>query len=845
MFLRKIRTPLALTMIGVLGMHGCGSNNIDVVAKSEMSVTPENWPKIESAVPKDEAIEARVADILAKMTVEEKVGQMIQAEIGAVTPADVQKYHLGSVLNGGGSFPSKNKYATPQDWVALADAFYAASTDTSDGFLGIPIIWGSDAVHGHNNVLGATIYPHNIGLGAARDPELMREIAKATAKEVAVTGLDWTFAPTLAVVRDDRWGRAYEGYAESPEIVESYAAPVVEGVQGIYGEPSFMDKAHLLANAKHFLGDGGTDAGIDQGNNLDSEKALRDIHGPGYFSALEAGAQIVMASFSSWQGIKMHANKGLLTNVLKDQMGLDGFVVSDWNAHAQVPGCNLKSCPESIIAGIDMIMVPEDWKGFYKKTVAQVKDGVIPMARIDDAVTRILRVKARAGVLDAPRPSARPLSGKTEFLGSAEHRAIAREAVRKSLVLLKNNDQLLPIDPRKKILVLGDGADNIGKQCGGWTLSWQGTGNTNSDFPNGVSIYQSLADQVKKAGGEISLVEGGKLDISEKPDVAIVVFGEDPYAEFQGDRKTLIYRERKNETLKQLEALNALNIPVVSVFLSGRPMWVNPYLNKSQAFVAAFLPGSEGSGVADVLLTDANGKQQYDFVGRLSFSWPKSTTQFRLNHDEKPYDPLFAYGYGLSYSDSTSLALLSEEVDAQVAETDEGEILYSRGRNYVPWSISIAELGEEKVNITGMETSTANNKVNAKLSDRNRQGDSLTIVANDAVKFAFGTAEGFDLTNKDYTLQIELRFDQKPTGKVVFSLGCGENCGAELDITDKVAAIPQGKWRELRIPLSCLGDGVSLDNVENVAIQTESATSFVLYDVRFESAEKQESCSGE
>lgn len=843
------KLSLVSAMLAVT-LQGCGTNKTDssiaTTLETSAQVNPESWPKIENPVKKDPQIEKRVAELLSKMSVEEKVGQMMQAEINSVTPEDIKNYHLGSVLNGGGSFPQKNKYAKASDWVALADAFYEASMDTSDGKVAIPIIWGSDAVHGHNNVMGATIYPHNIGLGAARDPELMRRIAEATALEVAATGLDWTFAPTLAVVRDDRWGRSYEGYAESPEIVESYAAPVVEGVQGVAGTASFMNKSHLLANAKHFLGDGGTHLGKDQGDNLATEKELREVHGPGYFGALKGGAQIVMASFSSWQGIKMHGNKGLLTDVLKDRMGFDGFVVSDWNAHAQVPGCNLDSCPAAIIAGIDMIMVPENWKNMYENTVKEVKEGVIPMARIDDAVTRILRVKARSGLLDKPKPSERAFAGEQSILGSPEHRAIAREAVRKSMVLLKNNDKLLPVNPAKNILVMGDGADDIGQQSGGWTLSWQGTGNTNADFPNGVSIYKGLSEQVKKAGGNIELMEGYKLNYKTKPDVAFVVYGEEPYAEFQGDRESLVFTEHRDRHLKLLKALKEEGIPAVSIFLSGRPMWVNPYLNLSQSFVAAFLPGSEGHGVADVLLRDAKGKIQHDFTGRLSFSWLKDTDQLVLNHDQQPYEPLFAYGYGLDYMSTEQVGQLHENIDANSRKLAATDILYSEGRAYMPWVLNIAGVDGELLSVSGgMETLSQDGAISARLSDRNKQGD--TVLFNwakggkGAIVLTSQDPQEFEGDNK--VIKLEMNLMKKPQGDVSLSFACGENCSHSVSINSYLSKLAVGQWQSFSVPFSCFADGnVPLTKIDTLKIESNDAVKFSLYDWRVQEAEGDTSC---
>ncbi len=615
---------------------------------------PDAWPALSSPVPINADREARIDELLANMSVEEKVGQLIQGEIKSVTPQDVRDYHLGSVLNGGGSFPGLNKQATPGDWLAMADAYYEASVDTSDGRAAIPIIWGTDSVHGVNNVYGATLFPHNIGLGATRNPELIRRIGEVTAVETAVIGVPWTFAPTLAVVRDDRWGRTYEGYSEDPEIVRSYAGEMVRGLQGEPGSNSHLGDSKVLATAKHFLGDGGTTDGDDQGDNPADDVELFRVHGQGYVTALGAGVRTIMASFNSSRGQKMHGNRFLLTDMLKGKMGFDGFLVGDWNGHAQIPGCSNASCAAAINAGIDMIMVPQDWKAFFENTLEQVASGEISNSRLDDAVRRILRVKMEAGLFESGRPSSRTYAGRAELLGSAENRAVARQAVRESLVLLKNNGQVLPLDRNLDVLVAGAGADDIGRQSGGWTLTWQGTENTNDDFPGATSIYAGIREVVTSAGGKVTLRESG--DWTDQPDVAIVVFGETPYAECFGDRRHLNYDPNDPESLALLRKLKADGIPVVSVFLSGRPLWVNPHLNHSDAFVAAWLPGSEGAGVADVLFRGDDGEIAHDFSGKLSFSWPASVDQNVLNVGSAVYAPLFAYGYGLTYADRSEVA---------------------------------------------------------------------------------------------------------------------------------------------------------------------------------------------
>ncbi|OHE83756.1 MAG: 1,4-beta-D-glucan glucohydrolase, partial [Lysobacterales bacterium RIFOXYA1_FULL_69_10] len=589
------------------------------------------WPLAEDA-----ALEQRIAELMATMTVEEKVGQLVQGDIASLTPEDVRTYRLGSILAGGNSDPGGRYDASPAQWLALADAFYEASMDTSQGGKAIPILFGIDAVHGQSNIVGATLFPHNIGLGATRNPELLRRIGQITALETRATGMEWTFAPTVAVPQDDRWGRTYEGYSESPEVVARYSAAMVEGLQGKVGTPEFLDGRHVIASVKHFLGDGGTTHGKDQGDTRISEAELVRLHAAGYPPAIAAGAQTAMASFNSVNGQKMHGHKAYLTDALKGRMQFGGFVVGDWNGHGQVQGCTNTDCPATINAGLDMAMASDSWKGFYQSTLAAVKAGTISQARLDDAVRRILRVKFRLGLFEAGKPSARAVGGQFALLGAPEHRAVARQAVRQSLVLLKNAGGVLPLSPRQRILVAGDGANDVGKQAGGWTLNWQGTGTTRKDFPNADTIFEGIAQQAKAAGGQAILAIDGQY--TQKPDVAVVVFGENPYAEFQGDLQTLLYKPGDDSDLQLIKRLKADGIPVVAVFLSGRPLWVNREINAADAFVAAWLPGSEGAGIADVLLRKADGSVQHDFTGKLSFSWPRTATQYANNVGQPGYD---------------------------------------------------------------------------------------------------------------------------------------------------------------------------------------------------------------
>lgn len=632
-------TAYGLAMIGAMSA---------AAAFAQEPRDPGLWPKVRSPYAADETVERRVDDLLSRMTLEEKVGQTIMAEIQSISPADVKRYHIGGILNGGGSWPERKRNGPFLAWLGVANAFYEASVDDSDGGVAIPVLWGTDAVHGVNNVVGATLFPHNIGLGAMHDPVLMRDIGTATARELLATGIPWTFAPTVAVARDIRWGRTYESYSEDPSLVADYAKEMVIGLQGHPALGNALAADRVIATAKHFIGDGGTLGGDDQGDTVLDEKALRDLHGPGHFFAIGAGVQTVMASFSSWNGGKLHGHKYLLTDVLKDRMGFDGFVVGDWNGHGQLEGCSDSDCPQAFKAGVDMIMVPEAWNGLRRTTLRQIRNGEIPMARLDDAVRRILRVKIRAGLFEKGRPSDWLLAGQEALLGHPLHREVARKAVRKSLVLLKNDD-VLPLGADQTILVAGEGADNLPMQAGGWSVTWQGDDTGKEDFPGATSIYEGIRQATEAAGGSAILSEDGDYNADTPPDAAIVVFGERPYAEFEGDLGDSLAFE-DSDTLDMLRRLKADGIPTVAVFLTGRPRWVTPFIDAVDAFTVAWLPGSEGAGVADVLLTGPDGAARHDFSGRLPFAWPSLREHPPAGAGPTPTEVMFETGFGLTYA---------------------------------------------------------------------------------------------------------------------------------------------------------------------------------------------------
>ncbi len=823
----------------VAALTGCGKKSTEATpteVSAPVADAPASlWPKLDFAVKKDPAVEAKITELLGKMTTEQKVGQLIQPELRHVTPADVIEYNLGSILNGGGSYPGENKHAKVEDWLALADGFYNASMNAENGRVAIPIIWGTDAVHGHNNIIGATLFPHNIGLGATRNPELIQQIGAATGAEIALTGIDWSFAPTLAVVRDDRWGRTYESYSEDPAVVKSYGGKMVEGLQGVAGK-DFLSEQHVIATAKHFLADGGTQGGQDRGDAQISEAELVKIHNAGYETALAAGAQTVMASFSSWQGVKMHGNQYLLTEQLKNQMGFDGLVVGDWNGHAFVSGCTPVSCPQAINAGLDIFMAPEgNWKELYHNTVAQVKSGEISQARLDDAVARILRVKIRAGLFEKGAPSTRELAGKREVIGSAEHRAVARQAVRESIVLLKNNAQTLPVKANSKILVAGDGADNIGKQSGGWSITWQGTGNTNADFPGGSSIYQGIADAAAAAGGSAELSVDGNY--KTKPDVAFVVFGEDPYAEMQGDVGTLIYKSETNLAL--LKKLKADGIKVVSLFITGRPLWANNFINASDAFAVVWLPGSEGVGVADVLLTKADGSLNYDVKGKLPFSWPASPVQSPLNQGDADYKPQFAFDFGLTYADKTETPALDETAAQLVAAQAPDVVPVFNQRVMNPWTLVLLDHVNNMAPVTTSSGELGAVKVTSQ--DKQVQEDTRRVQFNGSAKatVTFGSTTRSDLSvyaeNKG-ALVFDVKVNAKPTAAVSVGMYCGSDCAGEIPVTEQLNAAPLGEWTSVSIALECFAKKrVKLDMVlAPFMLSTDGSLDVSLYNVRIE-----------
>jgi len=771
-----------------------------------------SWPQI--ADRKDPNIERFISSLLDQMTLDEKIGQMIQPNLRDVTPEEARDYKLGSILNGGGAWPNENKRASAKEWAQKADEFWLAVEQAYEKRpFRIPFMWATDAVHGHNNAFGATVFPHNIGLGAAKDPELIRRIGEITAREIAATGLDWTFAPTVATPRNLRWGRVYEGYSEDPTITYHYAKQMVMGLQG--SESELKSDVKVISNVKHWLGDGGTINGVDRGVNNYSEELLRNIHAPGYFSGLQAGAQVVMSSFNSWRNPsnydhtpseqsynhKIHGSRYLLTDVLKQQMGFDGIVVTDWHGHAEVSKCTDGDASYAINAGNDVLMVPvrEHWQAVWQKTKHDVLNGLIPLNRIDDAVLRILRVKARAGLWDKPCPSQRQLAGKP-ILGQNQHRAVAREAVRKSLVLLKNDHNVLPLNPKQKLWLTGSAANDLQKQSGGWNLTWQGDENSLDDFPGATTLKMALEQEVDLLEYDPEL-KGNY----QSGDVAIVAFGEDPYAEMMGDIKT--WQSLEFSTLKRSYAkdcdyiarLSKKGVKVIALFFSGRPLYMNQEIDHADAFVAAWLPGSEGLGITDVLIGDAQGLPRFEFSGTLSFSWPNKKRSDAVNsvpthianyqlpsQEQDPngeHRPLFALGYGLNYQDRVIVSLELDEEQNQSLASERPLELFGIKANIGDFKLS----AWDDEHIMGVDVSR-NNPLNLRALktipyNYQQQQDSVQWICHGGMaRLAIRACDGGveDLSQYAHGLRFEIKAHHLPESGLYVGVTDNEAHGVEI-----------------------------------------------------------------
>lgn len=599
--------PFVLSLAGVLGCVG-----------SQPQVP--NTPLVPAATRAAGVPAPDIEQLLAQMTLDEKVGQMTQASRTALQGAEVRELYLGSVLNGGEDMLTPN---TPNGWADAIDRYQMQALSTR---LGIPFMYGVDAVHGNAEMRGATVFPHNIGLGATRNAELIERVGKAAAEEIAASGVRWTFAPCIAVPRNERWGRTYEGFGETPELASMAAPAAVRGLQGEkLGAPE-----SVIACAKHFVGDGATKDGVDQGDAIISEQELRAIHLPGYVAAVKAGVGSIMVSYSSWNGQRLHGQKHLITDVLKGELGFQGFVVSDWEGIDKMGSSFKENVANAINAGVDMAMCSNGYRQFIRAVKSLVGANRIPMARIDDAVRRILRVKAAAGLWEHPM-SDRALAPQ---VGSSEHRTVGRDAVRQSVVLLKNDKSVLPLKKNVRIHVAGSKANDMGAQCGGWTVGWQGR--LGAVTP-GTTI---LAGIERALGGGAKVTTSRDASGASAADVVVVVVGEEPYAEMSGDRAELVLSSADRAAIANARKSGK---PVVTVLIAGRPLIVEDWLPLTDGLLVAWLPGTEGDGVADVIFGD------YKPTGKLPHTWPRSMKQIPINFGDASYQPLFPYGFGLSY----------------------------------------------------------------------------------------------------------------------------------------------------------------------------------------------------
>jgi beta-glucosidase len=800
------------TLLLSLALMGCAPAIADLDvrgAPDAATANPRKWPTAASpAALTDEKTERQIGALVSKMTIEQKVGQLIQADISAIKPSDLEAYPLGSILAGGNSGPYGDERADASRWARMVSEYREASRKAGAG---IPILFGVDAVHGHSNLPGATIFPHNIGLGAARDPDLIKRIGAATAAEIAGSGIEWTFAPTLAVPQDPRWGRTYEGYSSDPAIMPSYARAMTLGLQGTLEAGKPLTKTHVAATAKHFLADGGTADGRDQGDAQISEDELVATHAQGYPAAIDAGALTVMASFSSWNGVKHHGNASLLTDVLKRRMGFAGLVVGDWNGHGQVAGCSATDCAAAINAGLDLFMAPDSWKGLFQSTLSAVREGRISSARLDDAVRRNLRVKFKLGLMgDALTDRSDP-----SVVGAASHLELAREAVSKSLVLLKNENAVLPIRSKAKVLVAGSGADNMATQAGGWTITWQGTDTTAADFPNGQTVGRAIVSAVSANGGTATLSPEGLFET--KPEVAVIVLGEKPYAEFEGDVPNLAFQPGASDE-QIIARLKAQGVPVVVVFLSGRPMFTGKLINQADAFVAAWLPGTQGRGVADVLVTGPNGAPARDFTGQLSFAWPADARS-------PVTSPLFPLAYGLSYAKPGKVALVNEDARVDLSTFTKATNYFVRGKVPAPWNLQM------------------DGAISARAIDLGAQEDARQFTWNADGAFVVN-GPAVDLTKQaeeNWSLLLDWRIDEPSTSPVTLSFG-----GATLDISQTLRGLRTGQAVRTSVALRCFAiAGAKFDAVGTpIRMQAPKGLVATIRNVHIDATNENAPCPG-
>lgn len=732
-----------------------------------------------------QTIEARVENLLQMMTLEEKIGQMIQAERQVfLNNNDITEYFIGSLLSGGGSAPMNN---TGEGWADMYDSFQSQALNTR---LKIPIIYGVDAVHGHNNVKNAVIFPHNIGLGCTRNPELVRQVAEITANEIKGTGLNWTFAPCIAVVRNERWGRSYEGFGESTDLVSQMGVASVKGLQG----DSLNGKSSILACAKHYIGDGATNNGQDQGEAVFDEAVLRQLYLPPYIEAINAGVGSIMISYSSWNGMKMHMHKYLITDVLKDELGFDGFIISDYAGIDQLPGTYADKVEASVNAGIDMIMLPHNYVEFSETLKTLVNQNKVSVSRINDAVRRVLRIKFKAGLFEHPYSD----RTYTSLIGSQAHRQVARESVRQSMVLLAKKDNILPLAKGgMKIHVAGKNANDIGNQCGGWTIAWQGS---SGDITEGTTILEAI--QKVSGPGNVSFSTDGSGVAGA--DIAIAVIGETPYAEYQGDR---IILNLSTEDVATVRNLKSAGIPVIVILISGRPLLINDIIPFSDAVFAAWLPGTEGDGIADVLFGD------FQPTGKLSNSWPVSMEQIPVNIGDELYAPLFEYGHGIQSLQNSETGSSPDYYSSYVTvEGNKIAVSFTKdmilpGTNLTGFTVKVnsTTVSISSAALVPSEPGTIILEVNGKI----KSGDKVTISYNNGsltstdggVLQPFGQKNVYNLLNENLVHEIPGKVEAE---NFYSMLGIQTENSSDIGGGLNVGWMDSGDWMEylLNVPVN-------------------------------------------
>ncbi|WP_308911544.1 glycoside hydrolase family 3 protein [Pseudokordiimonas caeni] len=769
---------------------------------------PDIWPAPVARPADSPAIERAVNAAVARMSTDAKLAQMLQVDMRHIVPDDLRQVPFGMIRAQAGSYPEGDRNAGIVDWLSLADDFYAAATDPAGRGGRVPAFWCLEMAHGHTALKGGTIFPHNIGLGAAGEATLVRRVAMAVAAETGASGPDCVISPRLNVVEDDRSGRVYESFSEAPEIAARLGGAYVTGLQGKPGSGDFLRGPRVVSAPRTFLGDGLAGGGQERGNISLDEHGLIDRDGVSFASGVGSGAQMLLASPARWQGIPLHGFAPLLTGVLRQGLGFDGILLGDWDAIAEVPNCMADDCVTAINAGIDMLAAGENWRRLYANMRTAFAEGRLTEARVDEAVRRILTVKARAGLLAGAKPSARN-GADPALVGAPAHRVLAREAARKSLVLLKNNRAVLPVRAGARVLVAGEGANNPRMQTGGWTRTWQGTDTSRADLPGVNTIWEGIRTAVEAAGGTATLSEDGNA--AGKFDVAILVYGEEPYAEFQGEIDTLDYSPGDDHILNLLARLRQRGIATVSVFLSGRPLWVNPEINASDAFVAAWLPGQEGAGIADVIVAGPNSRIRHDFRGKLTFSWPKRADQYRLNRFDADYDPLFPVGYGLSYQERRAVPQLDEGVGAASGTGTRG--VFFAARPTYPYILDLIAADGTRTPFIGDWVASRDGSISARVTNREEEGDgdALGIVFSGQAPttIALASATPVDLSRElaaGYAMAFEWRVDNIPFGKVEVGLGCGAGCSGLVDISSFFLEAPTGEWQRTLVPLACFAE---------------------------------------